>query len=191
MWSVFLWKTIHVFCGRTFLWYEVLLLPLIQLFSNIWERAFGRFQLEAPGAYKCKQILGLFCSSLQMENQCGLWKKLCEVQKMNPAHRWVSWWIIMNQVKHKCFVGEGDNWVQIPFMTVESGCQKRCDSPNIQSFWLCSATLIVPFVWTDVIVQASHSYRLSDLRRISSILRRTLSPILKSQSWCEQFSHSV
>ena len=32
---------------------------LIQMLSNIWIKAFGRFQLEAPRAYKCKWILGL------------------------------------------------------------------------------------------------------------------------------------
>ena len=39
------------------------------------KETFGRFQLETPIAYKCKQILGLWHSSPQMENQCVLWKK--------------------------------------------------------------------------------------------------------------------
>ena len=46
------------------------------------KKTFGRFQLEAPRAYKCKQILGLCHLPPRMENQCGLWKKiLCEVKK--------------------------------------------------------------------------------------------------------------
>ncbi len=56
---------------------------------------FGKFQLEAPRAYKCKQILGLCHSPPRMENQGGLWKKnLCEA-KMYPANTWVLWLIVM------------------------------------------------------------------------------------------------
>jgi len=45
----------------------------------------GRFQVEAPRAYACKLILGLYHLPMQMANQCGLWKKLSKV-KIVPAN---------------------------------------------------------------------------------------------------------
>ena len=51
------------------------------------KKTFGRFQLEAPRAYKCKQILGLCHSSPQMKNQCGMWKKPLWGKKcIQPTH---------------------------------------------------------------------------------------------------------
>ena len=41
---------------------------LVQIFSHIWNKAFGRFQLEAPRAYNCKWILGLCHSPPRLEN---------------------------------------------------------------------------------------------------------------------------
>ena len=39
------------------------------------KKTFGRFQVDATKAYKCKQILGLCHSPPGMENQRSLWKK--------------------------------------------------------------------------------------------------------------------
>ncbi len=74
--EVFFWeKRFKSFLWLHFLWWEVSVLPLDPNLSNIWIKAFGKFQLEAPRAYKCKWILGLCHSPPQMKNQCGLWKK--------------------------------------------------------------------------------------------------------------------
>ena len=65
--------------------YDFLILPL--LVQSEVKKAFGRFQLEAPRAYKCKQILGLCYSPPRMENRFGLWKKnLCEVKNVSSLH---------------------------------------------------------------------------------------------------------
>ena len=40
---------------------------LIKLFLNLWNKAFGRFQLEAPRAYYCKCIFGLCHSPPRLE----------------------------------------------------------------------------------------------------------------------------
>ena len=47
---------------------------------------FERFQLEAPRAYKCKQILGLCHSPPRMENQRGLWRKTSEEKNVSSLH---------------------------------------------------------------------------------------------------------
>ena len=51
------------------------------------KRAFGKFQLEAPRAYKCKQILGLCHSPPRMEISVLAEKKtFCEVKKLSSVH---------------------------------------------------------------------------------------------------------
>ena len=73
----------------------------------------GRFQLESPRAYKCKQILGLRYLPPQMENQCGFVDKTTSARQKISSMPWVTTWqteeSVMNIVKHKCCLGEGDN----------------------------------------------------------------------------------
>jgi len=40
---------------------------------------------------------------------------------------------VMNSVKRKCCVGEGDNAEKITFVAVKSDVKKRCYSPNDKS----------------------------------------------------------
>ena len=46
-------------CGFTTCDVKYLYFLLVQIFSNIWNKALGRFQLQAPRDYNCKWILGL------------------------------------------------------------------------------------------------------------------------------------
>ena len=55
-------------CGLTTCDVKCLYFLLVQIFSNILNEDFGRFQLEATRAYKCKWILGLCHLPPRLEN---------------------------------------------------------------------------------------------------------------------------
>ncbi len=120
------------------------------------KKTLGKFQLEAPRASSVSRFLAYVTLPHEWRISVEKGKKASE-EKIYPAHTWVSWWTIINWIKHKCYGGEGDNWVKITFMTVYVWLLQK--GITLQMF-VCSDcvpcwTLIVPFVWTVDMVQGS------------------------------------